>query len=337
MSEFRHRSPVTPDSVRTGPDTVASPTHGRLTPVWRRIGRGALIVAAGTAALALAGPMALRPISDVAGAAGAVTVAFVLDFGGGPGNQVVGCVNVDPTHSRYAALSEFAAQKNLVLPAYADSGLLCSINGVPSAGCGQTVSGGYIYWSYFTGGASGWTYSSTGAFGPVTQGDVEGWRFQNPGSGRPNDPAPRTAPEFSSLCSAVATTTTTRPASHAGGPTAGGSGAAVANGSAGGSPAVYRSHAHPAAKPGTIQSTGSTGTSVVASAPVPTTTSTIPPDPSASRTDVIVPSDPVVPAAAINTDAGVGGGPDSMIVGGLLVAGLAGAAYARWRRRSRTP
>ena len=182
--------------------------------MWRRIGRGALVVAAGTAALALAGPLALRPFVDAAGAAGAageVSVAFVLDFGPGT-TPVTGCVDVPASDNRYDALAAFASQQGLAQPTYNSSGLLCSINGIPSSGCGQVVAGGYIYWSYFTGGQGGWTYSSTGAFGTVTPGDVEGWRFQNPGSGRPNDPPPRSSARFAAICgSGTVTPPTTQP------------------------------------------------------------------------------------------------------------------------------
>ncbi len=62
----------------------------------------------------------------------------------------------------------FATEKGLVPPSYAPSGLLCSINLIPASGCGQSVAGGYIYWSYFTGSGGGWAYSSTGAFATVT-------------------------------------------------------------------------------------------------------------------------------------------------------------------------
>ena len=139
---------------------------------WRRVGRGALVVAAGTAALALAGPLALRPFVDAAGAAGAagdVTVAFVIDFGPGT-TPVVGCVDVPPTDNGYDALAAFASQEGIDQPTYNPSGLLCSINCIPSSGCGQVVAGGYIYWSYFTGAKGGWTYAIVGCVRPGHRG-----------------------------------------------------------------------------------------------------------------------------------------------------------------------
>jgi len=196
MSITRRRSTVAVDG-----DTTRAIGSCRAR-VWRRIGRAALIVAAGTAGLASAGPMALRPLVDVteaAGAAGQVSVAFVLDFGTGT-TPVVGCVTVDAAANRYEALSAFLRLKNMAQPSYATSGLLCSINGIPSTGCGQVVNGGYVYWSYFTGGTGGWTYANSGASGGVTPGDVEGWRFQNPGQGNPHDPPPVPMPQYDSIC-----------------------------------------------------------------------------------------------------------------------------------------
>jgi MYXO-CTERM domain-containing protein len=276
------------------------------------------VVAAGSAALALAGPMALRPFADVAGAAGEVTVAFVLDFGGPRSDQVTGCVTVPASDSRYDALAAFAAQERLALPTYNASGLLCSINGTPSSGCGQVVSGGYIYWSYFTGGTGAWSYADTGAFGTVTPGDVEGWRFQDPGTGLPNDPAPRTTPDYTALCAPART------------PPGRGGGGRPARTPAGA--AAHRARSLRSTKGG-----GSTTSTTSTSQSSTTTTSTYPPDQSSSDTqpDISIPPDPVVGSATVSKQAG-GGGPDPIIVGGLLVAVLAVAAYARWRRRPKS-
>ncbi len=190
---------------------------------WRRLATGSLCIAAASAALALAGPYALEPFVDAAGAATEVGVAFVLDFGGDRG-QVVGCVHVPTSDNRYDALAAFTEQEHLAAPTYNDTGLLCSIGGIPVSGCGQQVGNRYIYWSYFTGptttdGPGPWSYSSTGAFaqvGACTPGpggalvgcDVEGWRFQDPGTGLPNDPAPRTPADYAAICLSSVTTTT---------------------------------------------------------------------------------------------------------------------------------
>jgi len=348
MSLIRRRPPVATDGGRSRADLGGAGTArpaGRL----RRVIRGALVVAAGTAALSSAGPFALRPFADVAGAAGTVTVAFVLDFGGAPATLVTGCVTVPDTYSRYDALAAFTASKGIAAPSYAPSGLLCSIDGVPTSGCGQVVPGGYVYWSYFTGGQGAWSYASTGAFATVGPNDVEGWRFQDPGSGRPNDPAPRSTPNYRLLCPPVrpgptagttstSTTTATTKAPAAGhGPGAGGPPAhlhpkVAAAGAAGASAAGHRgasldligSGGGSAPDKGTTRATSPSGG-----------TSATTPD-SSSSASVSIPPDPEVGMVGTH-HVTPGSGPDPLIVGGLLVAVLAIAAWARWRRRPRTP
>jgi hypothetical protein len=290
------------------------------------LARGVLVAAAGTAALSLAGPFALRPFTDVAGAAGDVTVAFVLDFGAPSLRLVVGCVSVPASDNRYQALAAFTAQEGLASPTYAPSGLLCSINGVPSSGCGQVVSGGYVYWSYFTGSATGWTYASTGAFGTVTPNDVEGWRFQDPGTGRPSDPAPRFTGQFRAICPPTPPTTTTTTAA----PKAGGGGAGKGARATGAVAATHRARVEPT-KTHKVKDAGAAQTSGSGS----TTTATQPSGPLQTIPPVSVPPDPAVGVASVAKTAPAGVGPDPVIVGGLLVAGLAVAAYARWRRRTR--
>jgi len=371
MSITRRRRSAAPDG-----DTSRSPRVGRVRG-GRRFARGALVVAAGTAALSLAGPLALRPFADAAhaaGSAGEVSVAFVLDFGGSSGDQVVGCVTVPSSDTRYDALAAFVQEKGLTQPGYAPSGLLCSINGVPSSGCGQVIDGGYIYWAYFTGGAHGWVYSSTGAFGTVGTDDVEGWRFENPGSGNPGDPGPRTAPRYNAICgSTTPTTLPTGGSGGGGGGHGGGGGGGAGQGrahtathsrtpggaaAASGGPSTTSSSPTPSSTaPSTTTSTvcpnpttSSTTTSSTTSTPptssaaasstTTSTTSTTPcPDTATSSPDTSVTTDPTVGLANTRhaSSGGSGPGPDPMIVGGLLIAALAIAGYTRWRKRPRTP
>ena len=78
------------------------------------------------------------------------------------------------------------------IPRYADSGLLCAIDGYPTTGCGTESDGHYNYWAYWHGGAR-WLYANDGpAEWTVSKGDVEGWRFEPDGSASPADPPPRT-------------------------------------------------------------------------------------------------------------------------------------------------
>ena len=327
MSITRRRRSAAPDG-----DTSRSPRVGRVRGR-RRFARGALVVAAGTAALSLAGPLALRPFADAAhaaGSAGEVSVAFVLDFGGSSGDQVVGCVTVPSSDTRYD-----------------------SINGVPSSGCGQVIDGGYIYWAYFTGGAHGWVYSSTGAFGTVGTDDVEGWRFENPGSGNPGDPGPRTAPRYNAICGSTTPTTLPTGGSGGGGGGHGGGAAAASGGPSTTSSSPTPSSTAPSTTTSTVcpnPTTSSTTTSSTTSTPptssaaasstTTSTTSTTPcPDTATSSPDTSVTTDPTVGLANTRhaSSGGSGPGPDPMIVGGLLIAALAIAGYTRWRKRPRTP
>jgi len=317
----------------------------------RRFALGALVVAAGTAALSLAGPFALRPFADAAhaaGSAGEVSVAFVLDFGGSTGSQVVGCVNVPASDTRYDALTAFAQKKGLSQPGYAPSGLLCSINGIPSSGCGRVVAGGYIYWAYFTGGAHGWTYASSGASGTVGTADVEGWHFENPGSGNPGDPAPRTAPEYNSICgsstpptSTTVPTSTTPPTSTTV-PTGGSGGTGGGGGGGGRGTTNAATHAHAAHGSAAVASgqPATTNPSTTTSSSAPSATaSTRPSDTANSPPSTGATADPTVGLANARhaSSGGSGPGPGPMIIGGLLIAALAVAGFTRWRKRPRTP
>jgi len=322
---------------------------------WRRLATGSLCLAAASAALALAGPYALKPFADAAGAATEVGVAFVLDFGGDRG-QVVGCVHVPASDNRYDALAAFTQQEHLAAPTYNDTGLLCSIGGIPVSGCGQPVGNRYIYWSYFTGpintdGSGPWHYSSTGAQAPVgacapapgggLEGcDVEGWRFQDPGTGLPNDPPPRTAADYAAICLSTVTTTTTTttpptptaPTSPIGGPTT--AVAPSSHGTPNGSVAtttlpsgsVVTTTAPTPAGPGGPQSTGAAHE---ATGHASTTTS-----PPRSGTGGHAEALGSTPAEAHPSG---GSGSVPLIVGGVLVAVLAIASVLRWRKRPRTP
>ena len=284
--------------------------------------RGSLIVAGCTAALALAGPFALRPFADAAGAAGTageVSVAFVLDFGGHPDREVTGCVTVPGSDNGYQALAAFTAQHGLAAPTYNATGLLCSINGDPVSGCGQGVPGGYIYWSYFTGSANHWIYASVGASQSVAKYDMQGWRFQDPGTGEPNDPPPHTAPNHDALCSSTPVTVTVPPG-------------APATGAA----ATGKHHGHKAPRTKKVKAARGTATTTSTSTST-STTSTYPPITTTTLPAISIPPDPETGLASVSKHAPPGAGPDPLIVGGLLVAALAIAAYAMWRRRTRLP
>ena len=343
MSLIRRRTPVAVDGDHARP-WADRHRSGRTTSPARRLIRAVLVIAAGTAALTLAGPFALRPFADVAGAAGAagdVSVAFVLDFGGTPATLVSGCVSVPDGEDGYTALRAFTDEKGLVAPAYSSSELLCSINGVPASPneCGQSVPDGYIYWSYFTGGVTGWTYANTGAFAPVSPNVVQGWRFQDPGYGNPRDPAPRTAPTYASLCpSAPSATTTTTTFAPPPTPTTAGAGASATPTPAAvnGGPKATARTSHPVAAsnsatttstPGGVSAGGASGSTV------PAPQRGIATSPSGANQA----NGSAIGVATVTRHDPSGSGLAPVIVGALLVVGLAAAAWIRWRRRLGTP
>ncbi len=310
----------------------------------RRLATVSVGVAAASAALALAGPYALEPFADAAGAATEVGVAFVLDFGGAKG-RVVGCVHVPASDNGYYALAAFAQQEHLTAPTYAGSGLLCSIGGIPSSGCGRPAGNEYIFWAYFLGGSGSWLYADRGASAPVTPGDVEGWRFEDPGPDNPTAPAPRTAPDYAAICAPPTTTTTTTttttptttaaptstlaaPASATGGPTT----TVAAPGHEAPGASVATGTPPPGASVTTTAPAGSGphGSSVIGTAPAArghTSTATSPVRSGGGHAEALG----SVPASA---HSGGGSGTTSLIVGGILVAALALASVLRWRRRS---
>jgi hypothetical protein len=322
---------------------------------FRSLVNACLLVAAASTALAAGGADALVPFKDAAGAATEVSVAFVIDFGGS-GAPLTGCVKVPSSDNGYYALSAFLTQEGEAQPIYNNAGLLCSINDIPGGApevCGQQTPQGYDFWSYWHGTTGTWQYASTGAFGTVTNGDVEGWRFQDPGPDNATAPAPRAAPDWSRICSSVVTTTTTTnttTTTASAPPTTVVTPGTIAPGSSNDTvpptgvdkpgttttqPSTSKGGSSPTnhSTKGSTKSTGSTRqtTSTTRAA---TTTSTRPP----STTSTTGGSQPQALAAAPVSGHGGGGGgsgsPVPFILGALIVLLLAAAATIGWRRRS---
>lgn len=147
-------------------------------------------------------------LAVAASGGGQVRVAVVIDFGPGSGmtpRLVVKCPKVPAGTSGASVLASVASSFHVPAPTYAVSGLLCSIDGYPSTGCGTETGAGYAYWSYWHGG-SHWTYANVGpAEWVVGNGDVEGWRYQAHGAASPSDPAPDLSPDFATVCADAAT------------------------------------------------------------------------------------------------------------------------------------
>jgi hypothetical protein len=233
------------------------------------------------------------------------------------------------------ALVAAVGQSNL---SYAPSGLLCAIDNYPANGvaeCNASANGEFFFWSYWDGKAGSWSYASAGPASTLaTPGDVEGWRYQDPGPANSSAPQPSPAPDFSSLCPAeyanAPATATTTPTTHT---TA---------------PAVHGAQSTPAVAGG-----GAKGPGGAASAAGPTTT--MPGGPaSADPTTTTAPASsaggqPTRPS--LRHDAGnaahalgplhhtspSGGNWLVPLLVGLLIVGLGLAAVRRWRRRPADP
>ena len=149
-------------------------------------------------------------------AAGERTIAVVVDFGVGEGlpQSFTLCVKEPAGATDAQALADALATRKLQQSNYSSSGLLCSIAGYPSTGCGVPTSAGYSYWAYFHGSAQGWSYASDGpAERTASPGTSEGWRFERDGRGNPSDQVPTGPSSPTALCpSSTETPSTTLPA-----------------------------------------------------------------------------------------------------------------------------
>jgi hypothetical protein len=134
---------------------------------------------------------------------GDVHVAFVVDFGIGSKmarEVAIDCLTVPRGTNGTVALALLSSVAKAQDPTYNDSGLLCSIDGYPSSGCGAASGGGYSYWSYWHGGAH-WSYANVGpASWTVTNDDVEGWRFEVASAGASTDPPPEAPSSYAAAC-----------------------------------------------------------------------------------------------------------------------------------------
>ena len=157
-----------------------------------------------------------------------IVVAVVADFGGVNGKVIVTCVLAKAGESGAHVLQSQAQLLRYPSPRYAESGLLCAIDGYPTSGCGTQSGGHYAYWAYWHGGKR-WHYANRGpGEWKVSKGDVEGWRFEPDGSATPADPPPRAASGATAVETAAkaATTSSPSPGDDVAGPigTSGGSG-----------------------------------------------------------------------------------------------------------------
>ena len=129
---------------------------------------------------------------------GQVRVAVVVDARSLGASTSVVCVVVPSGSTGATALRARADRLGTPRPRYNSDGLLCAIDGRPTApACGNAGPNGYEYWSYWLGGSS-WHYATVGPAGRrVADQSVDGWRFI-PGG---DNVAPNRSPSFSTLTS----------------------------------------------------------------------------------------------------------------------------------------
>ena len=149
----------------------------------------ALVAPAWLAAPAGAAPAALcsQSRSD-----GKPRVAVVIDHGSSIDAR---CIEIDGNMNGAQFLALRAQILNVPQPTYNASGLLCSIDGYPRTGCGEKTGNTYAYWSYWDGRSGRWVFARIGpASRRMTDGAMEGWRFQQEGSLESSGNPPRYAP-----------------------------------------------------------------------------------------------------------------------------------------------
>jgi hypothetical protein len=173
--------------------------------------------------------------------AGQIRVVMVVDPGEtGPRGPTATCLVVAAGTSGAKILAQRASQLGLPAPRYAESGLLCGLDGFPSTGCPVNSGGGYDYWAYFNGVGGSWSFGHDNPFvRRMVDGEIMGWRYAV-GAADGQAPRPRIAPSsslFPSLAPApTAPPATAPPTGGGGGAPSGGGGAAP--GSTGGAPAI---------------------------------------------------------------------------------------------------
>jgi hypothetical protein len=173
--------------------------------------RAGFLIAVAVAVPILSGALLVLR-ATLSAAASEVYVAVVVDFGGGSAPAAITkCVAVPSSDTDADALAAAVGSDNV---AYNDTGLVCAIDGYPVNGvqdCTATSGSEYYYWSYWHGSSGSWSYANDGPGGQtVAAGDVEGWRYEDPGPASPAADSPSPTPDYARICpQAVAATTTT--------------------------------------------------------------------------------------------------------------------------------
>ena len=291
-----------------------------------------VLLATGIAAGALlSGSAPVAAMTCPAAGDGEIRVGVVVDHG--TGAVGVTCVVLPEGSTGLDALHARARELGRSIPRQDDSGLLCAIDDVPAPpACGSPSGGGYAYWSYWIGSGSGWTYSSRGpAFRRLRDGDVEGWRFLDTGTGAGSERSPR-VPVSAGRPPAPSTPTTAPPA--AGGPAGPSGGQPVPP--VDGRPRPTATSPNASAGPSTAAPVPSSTTPTTAAAPSTSTSTTAAGDGTATTTEPaarVLDERATAPAQVDRPDDP--GNPGGAIAGAALISVLAGAGWAVQRRRAR--
>ncbi|HSF97269.1 MAG TPA: hypothetical protein VLA55_01150 [Ornithinibacter sp.] len=279
---------------------------------------------AGTVAatgLALAGLAVAAAPASAAACSGTSGVTVVVDTGGSISTR---CASGDPS-SAWGALT---AAGFGTTPVQTFPGALCQINGYPDTSCVRMPPAS-AYWAFFHARAGGsWTYSSSGvaSYDPAP-GSVVGFAFGSggqPGIAPPSPPATsKPAPTTTRpKATTAAPEPTSKPATTTSGTSTSGSGKAAGSTTSSGSGATTA----PAEPTATTKATASATPSATASA----SGSASPNGGGPASTEAS--ATPL--AAAPTSGPDDSSGPATLLVGGALVALVAGGAgWAAWRRR----
>ncbi len=129
---------------------------------------------------------------------GEIRVVVVVDSSDLGGGASATCLVVPAGTTGSQLLARRSAELGTGSVRYGSSGLLCAIDGLPAAGCGDHNAGGFDYWGYFIGRSGSWVFGNINPFTRrLSDGDIEGWRYVRGGTGSAQDPAPRIVPSQS--------------------------------------------------------------------------------------------------------------------------------------------
>jgi hypothetical protein len=302
----------------------------------------------------------LASVTPPVAADSTVCEAIVIDYGTAsasspppPATQVQGA-DIAPGSDDYDALQ--AANDVYALN---NTGLLCALNNYPANGqenCDNTQGSQYFFWSYWEGDpyTNTWTYAEVGpAEHQVNEGQtyVQGWRYQNPGPASASAPRPSVTPAaaYAQACPGVTpvpagsggsgggggtTNTTTAPTQPAGATTTSTS-APVTKGAT--ATTVAGAKGAEAGHTTTSTSAGRAGSTSTTTSDGANTTTTLTSSSGfgvVAKGTVLRSTKTGLASSADHHGSGGSGNPALPIVLlSVVVAGLGGAAWFRWRRR----